>query len=133
MKLKRIRPTESREHVVAMIDIVFFLLVFFMLVGRMDATAPFEVTPPLSQLGDNLPAGGITISMSEDGAIALDGAEMSLKQLTHQLSQLVVSESKAVRVNADAQVRIRDYASLLAALDPLGFDVVSVIVTPPVQ
>ena len=46
MKLARPARAAHSETIVALIDVVFFLLVFFMLIGRMDATAPFDVLPP---------------------------------------------------------------------------------------
>ena len=73
MKLRRPPDRAQPETIVALIDVVFFLLVFFMLVGRMDANAPFEVTPPYAETGGDMPAGGATISVSESGALAFDG------------------------------------------------------------
>ena len=43
MKLSRPKRDQQSETIIALIDVVFFLLVFFMLIGRMDATAPFDV------------------------------------------------------------------------------------------
>ena len=47
------RPTDRRppETLVALVDVVFFLLVFALLAGRMDATAPFDVAPPIGAHG----------------------------------------------------------------------------------
>ena len=42
MKLARPTRAQHSETIIALIDVVFFLLVFFMLIGRMDATAPFD-------------------------------------------------------------------------------------------
>ena len=47
MNLRRPSRSAQGEPTTALIDVVFFLLVFFMLIGRMDATAPFDVAPPL--------------------------------------------------------------------------------------
>ena len=69
----RRRPERPQhETIVTLIDIVFFLLVFFMLIGRMDATSPFELSPPISGGGEALPQGGMTVSLAQDGRIALD-------------------------------------------------------------
>ena len=51
MKLSRPPARQPPETIVALIDVVFFLLVFFMLIGRMDATAPFDVSPPTAATG----------------------------------------------------------------------------------
>ena len=57
MKLTRPPARQAPETIIALIDVVFFLLVFFMLIGRMDATAPFDVTPPTATTGTDMPAG----------------------------------------------------------------------------
>ncbi|MFD2853819.1 ExbD/TolR family protein [Seohaeicola zhoushanensis] len=77
MKLTRRAPAQHGETIVALIDVVFFLLIFFMLIGRMDATAPFDVIPPVAASGSDMPAGGATLSIAADGALALDGAGSS--------------------------------------------------------
>lgn len=77
MKLTRHARDQQSETIIALIDVVFFLLVFFMLIGRMDATAPFNVTPPVAQSGRDMPAGGATVAVSESGVLALDGTEMT--------------------------------------------------------
>ena len=81
MKLRRSEPRVLPETIVALIDVVFFLLVFFMLVGRLDATAPFEVVPPLSHAGTDMPGGGTTATVAADGSLALDGREMAMRHV----------------------------------------------------
>ena len=72
MKLSRTPRRTPPETIIALIDVVFFLLIFFMLVGRMDATAPFDVLPPVAQTGVDMPGGGVTVSVASDGALALE-------------------------------------------------------------
>ena len=50
MRLTRTPRRTPPESIIPLIDVVFFLLVFFMLIGRMDATAPFDVTPAVCLL-----------------------------------------------------------------------------------
>ena len=58
MKLARRPRKVMPETVIPLIDVVFFLLIFFMLTGRMDATAPFDATPALARTGWDMPGGG---------------------------------------------------------------------------
>ena len=67
MKLTRPVRRAMPETIIALIDVVFFLLVFFMLIGRMDATSPFEVLPPITTTGTDMPAGGATVSIGPTG------------------------------------------------------------------
>ncbi len=62
------------ETIVALIDVVFFLLVFFILVGRMDATAPFDLIPPTAESPEAAAGGRADHLGRADGRLALDGA-----------------------------------------------------------
>ena len=89
MRLNRPVRRTPPETIIALIDVVFFLLVFFMLIGRMDATSPFEVLPATAQTGSDMPAGGATLSIGADGALALDGSEMDRARLLERLAALL--------------------------------------------
>jgi biopolymer transport protein ExbD len=118
VKLKRREKPPEHETIVALIDVVFFLLVFFMIVGRMDATAPFEVLPPVAVTGSDLPGGGFTLAVSDDGRLALDGA---------------IVDQAAVRINAAAGAPLRFVLPVVSALEAAGAKDVAIIVTPNLQ
>ncbi len=131
MKLRRPHRMAERETVVALIDVTFFLLVFFMLVGRLDATAPFAVKPPLGTTGTDLPAGGITLSLAPGGALALDGAPITHDALNVALkTRLAKSPDTLIRINADKETELRTVLSLITEFEDLGAKDVAIIVTP---
>lgn len=132
MKLRRAPDRSDPETIVPLIDVVFFLLVFFMLVGRLDATAPFEVTPPTAITGSDMPGGGRTISVSATGALALDGeahAEAALLALLEL--QIMADPDVFVRINAHAATEVRHVLPVLSQLEAMGARNVSLVVTPP--
>ena len=131
MKLKRTVRQPQSETIIALIDVVFFLLVFFMLIGRMDATAPFDVAPPQAQTGRDMPAGGITLAISKDGDLALDGTEISKTELTAALaSQLAQKPDLRLRINAHRNTDLRHVLPQVSQAEALGFLDVVLIVTP---
>ena len=131
MKLtRRAQPAQS-ETIVALIDVVFFLLVFFMLIGRMDATAPFDVQPPRAQTGADMPAGGATLSVAVDGRLALDGVELSADDLAPALTRLLARDaSLRLRINAHADAELRHVLPLIGSAEALGVPDVVLVVTP---
>ena len=134
MKLRRPPPKTERESVVALIDVTFFLLVFFMMVGRLDATAPFTVLPPNGQTGTELPGGGITVSVGTDGALAVDGAPIAAEALTLAVKSSLATNPKAlVRINADRATPLRIILSLVNKLEDAGAKDVAIIVSPEVK
>lgn len=131
MKLRRPALPAERETVVALIDVTFFLLIFFMLVGRLDATAPFMVKPPIGTTGKDLPAGGITLSVSPTGAMALDGTDITSDALANLLTErLTKNPATLIRINADQSTELRLILSLITRFEDLGAKDVALIVTP---
>ena len=131
MKLKRRSQPPPQETIVSLIDVIFFLLVFFMLVGRMDATAPFEVSPPVSTAGESLPKGGTTIAVAEDGSLALDGEAIERPDLLTSIANLLTQDpSLFVRINAHAEARLTNLLPLVTALEQAGVEDVVLVVTP---
>ena len=131
MKLQRRNKRPVPETIVALIDVVFFLLVFFMLVGRMDATSPFDVTPPNALLGSDMPGGGATLSVAADGRIALDGTEIADTELAARVRNLLAAQPDLlVRVNAHKDTSLRHVLPHVSALEALGVVDVVFVVTP---
>jgi biopolymer transport protein ExbD len=127
--LTRPPARQAPETIIALIDVVFFLLVFFMLIGRMDATAPFEVTPPLATTGSDMPAGGITLSVSAAGDMAVDGTPTTAP-LDILLDQIAQAPETLVRINAHHAAELRHILPLIAALEAAGAQDVALVVTP---
>lgn len=131
MKLSRPVQKQPPETIVALIDVVFFLLVFFMLIGRMDATAPFEVSPPTAQTGAGMPAGGITVSVSATGELAVDGESVSETDLNARLTARLADTSETlVRINAHRATELRHVLPLVSRIEALGAQDVVLVVTP---
>jgi len=132
MKLNRPSPAPHSETIVALIDVVFFLLVFFMLIGRMDATAPFEVMPPLAESGADMPAGGATLSIGASGELALDGAPLpGTAALDAALTRRLAEDpGLRLRVNAHRDAELRHVLPLVGAAEAMGVRDVVLVVTP---
>ena len=131
MKLERPPRRAQPETIIALIDVVFFLLVFFMLIGRMDATAPFAVAPPVAGHGTDMPGGGATVAVSVGGALALDGRTMDAESLTAALAdRIAAAPNLLVRINADGAAPLREVLPLAARIEALGAREVVLVVTP---
>lgn len=131
MKLLRPRSRARPEPIIALIDVVFFLLVFFMLIGRMDATAPFDVAPPVALAGADMPGGGSTVSIGTDGALALDGRTTDRAALLAGLAGRLADEpALLVRLNAHGGARLGALLPLAADIEALGARDIVLVVTP---
>ena len=127
MRLRRAPRRAPMETVIAMIDVVFFLLI-----GRMDATAPFEVVPPLGVTGSDLPGGGVMVALGTDGRLAVNGVEMAETAALELLAEMAQADGAAlpVRLNAHHAAALGTVLPLLARLEDLGLRDVGLVVTP---
>lgn len=131
MKLRRPPARPQGETIVALIDVVFFLLVFFILVGRMDATAPFSLIPPTGTTGRDLPAGGVTVAVDTEGRYAIDNRILTRKEVLALASErLAATPDLTFRVNADRAAALRHVLPLISDLETAGARDVVLIVTP---
>jgi biopolymer transport protein ExbD len=105
--------------------------VFFMLIGRMDATAPFEVDPPIAETGTDMPAGGATASISETGDLALDGTGVSRGELDAALTAMLEQNPDLrLRLNAHRNAELRYVLPLVGSAEAMGIRDVVLVVTP---
>jgi biopolymer transport protein TolR len=130
MKLRRAPPRQTPETIIGLIDVVFFLLVFFMLIGRMDATAPFDVTPAIANTGADLPTGGATLAIGAAGQLALDGTAIDQPELMPAIAKLLAdSPDILIRVNAHRDAELRRVLPLVAHIEAAGARDIVLIVT----
>lgn len=131
MRLNRPLRRTAPETIIALIDVVFFLLVFFMLIGRMDATAPFEVLPAQALTGSDMPAGGATLAIATDGRLALDGDATERDAALARLQQRLAEDpALRIRINAHRDTRLQEVLPLVARIEALGARDVMLVVTP---
>ena len=104
MKLNQPARRPLPETVTPLINVVFLLLIFFMMAGRPTAgDARFEVTPPRAASGTAAEAAPITIAVTADGRIAVGGEPVDLAHLPSAVAAAKSEDVSRVRVRADAQ------------------------------
>lgn len=131
MKLARRPRRAAPETIVPLIDVVFFLLVFFMLIGRMDATAPFEVSPAVSSTGTDMPGGGMTLAIAADGALALDGRAVTAADAVAGIEQALMRRTETmIRVNAHRDAPLSEVLPTIARIEAAGARDIVLVVTP---
>ena len=98
---KRIRK-KRLPNLVPLINIVFLLLIFFMLSGTLSKKDLFEVDPPLSYTGSNAESPEITILIRDDNKISLDDKIIPLNNLEAYLTSLLKNKNiEEVLIKAD--------------------------------
>ena len=122
----RIETTPRRpaaENIVPMINVVFLLLIFFLMTAQIAPPEPIEVTPPTAELEEPGDA-ELMLYVGPDGAIAFQDARGGAA-----VSRL--AEGAALSIRADAAVEATAVAALLARLAEAGFAEVTLVTAVP--
>lgn len=109
-------PRRARgENIVPMINVVFLLLIFFLMTAQIVPPAPFDITPPHSSAA-NPAAEPETLYLSATGALAYEGAlgEDALAAIAARDS------TTPLALRADASLSADTLAALLPKLAAAG-------------
>ena len=131
-RLTRARlPEDTDARILPLINIVFLLLVFFMVAGRLSASDPFEVAPPEAASAGPAQLDGVEILLGPSGDLALDGQEMDRATLLARLERrLRRHPDLALRLRADREGPARSVVALMQDLRGLGAREVTLITLP---
>lgn len=101
------KPKKSvDDNMIPMINIVFLLLIFFMIAGQIQARGNSQVKLPVSTLGIKAEPGELRLELDQSNQLTLNGQVLDLEELDHRLD--VVGAS-------DARILLRADKSLTAA------------------
>jgi biopolymer transport protein ExbD len=125
LETERTRPRRRRALELAitpLIDIVFLLLIFFMLTSRFVMQEGIEVQLPMTEKTHTVPSEGVkVIYVRSDGSLVFEGAKWTLSGFGNYLSgpgkALVTSPFE---VRSDRQASIQSIVSLLETLRERG-------------
>ncbi len=104
-----------------LINIVFLLLIFFMLAGQVRQEPAPEVRPPQIAKQPPLSAPRLTLAVTADGALSLDGEPLDPAQLAARLATPLAAEPPpTLALKADRQLPLGQLTPLLQQLRRLG-------------
>lgn len=131
MNLRPHRRQPVDINLAPLIDVVFLLLIFFMVAGRLTAGDPFEVAPARSARAGATGDGGAEILLGRGGQLALDGAAMTRAALLPALAaRLEAAPGLPVRLRADAAAPAATLVALTRDLRRAGAGEISLVTLP---
>ena len=108
---------DSEENVLPLINIVFLLLIFFLLAGTIAIPDLFVVEPPSSESELESSASEITLLITSDGKFAIQGEEIKFEQIKSFASKIVSeNEHQPFKLKVDELV---DSGTVIKALEVL--------------
>ena len=125
------KPTND-DNLIPLINIVFLMLIFFMVAGHIQAGDLFPVTPPASSSDAGLTPERLEILLAADGRMAVEGQGMEEAQLTQWLAErlsetAVPLQQSVIAIKADSAVTARQLDDTLDILRNAGAQKVTLL------
>lgn len=118
MRLKHEKKEYHFETLLPLVNIVFLLLIFFLLAGSFQTPAPFEVSSPDASTAAEEERELATFFLSADGQYGYENTTISKQELLALAAQLEpIKGKKAIRLKADAAT---EAAAVIVLLDQLA-------------
>ena len=114
-----------QEPMLPLINIVFLLLIFFMIAGSLQKLGPFDVNPPASQTAESQPEDTIVLWFGKAGEVGIDDQKGTLENLSSFLPVDYIG--RPVEIRADRETDGVKVVGLLKRLQKLGIDKVQLM------
>ena len=117
MQFRRSVSPEVQINIAPLVDVVFLLVIFFAVSTTFLESAGLELTLPNSSSSADVPPSQVSVVVTADGLLYLDGEQVDEQGLAEQLRErLAAMEQKLVVLKADTEtphgkvVRVMDLA-----------------------
>ena len=114
MAIKRNRRFHAEVHASSMSDIMFFLLLFFLIISTLANPNVIRMNLPKSKTNEKTNKQLITISVTEEKKFYIDKQETSFENLEKELlSQLDPAKEQTVVVRIPFNMQVQDLVDVL--------------------
>ena len=122
---RHVSPSRDRrpENVIPMINIVFLLLLYFMVAGNLYID--LEVTPPISAASTVAPTNVLQIEITAAGQVQYRGRSIAIAQI--ELDFKNDFKDQVIRLSADAQTDVVLVAQAIASLSTVGVKQITLV------
>ena len=130
MKLKRRQRALPQLNLSPLIDVIFILLIFVVLVARFVDEERMDVTLPSAAAGRPAEVDALMLTVTASGQVFVEGQEVDELALEDALDEAVRRYRRAVLV-ADQDTELQAAVDVLSAAKLAGFEAVAVATRPP--
>ncbi|HET8729197.1 MAG TPA: biopolymer transporter ExbD [Alphaproteobacteria bacterium] len=115
------RPRDFEDSILPLINVIFLLLIFFMLAGTFAVPDALTVEPPRSVSETAAGTGPLVVLVTADGRVALDGEIVDSGTLDALLAARL-DDGVELQVKADGAAPARHVLPVLEAAQRAGAD-----------
>ncbi len=110
------------DKIIPMINVIFLLLIFFLIAGSLTELERDGVRPPRSETAPVSGGSDQEWLLRADGTIIVDGRQFTLEQFRSWLSEPGVTVPRSQQVRADANAPARELLPLMQLLRERGVE-----------
>ena len=116
----------SDDNLIPLINIVFLLLVFFMVAGQISSITDPGIEAPMSESQKPVEAAELELVMKADGSLILGGQPLVLDGLQPAVQDAIVTASEVrVALKADRSVKASDLDPVLTVFREQGVSTIT--------
>jgi biopolymer transport protein ExbD len=132
MRVPRQAPSKARIEIIPMIDVIFFLLVFFMISTlSMTVNRGLPVNLPTAATSQKEVGESMALTLTQDGELFLNREPIALQDLGQRVKAALATNAQLmVIINADGQARHSSVVELLDELRGAGVSRLAIAVKP---
>ena len=132
MQLRRgTKRRNDDDSILPLINVVFLLLIFFMLAGKLSAGDPFRIDPPASVSDAQVAAEYMEILIGADGRLALDDALVDEAGLSTGVKRRLGQGGEVrVHLKADGAAAALQVVGIMELLRDAGVEKLQLLTVP---
>lgn len=132
MRIDDPKPAAEFENILPLVNIVFLLLIFFMLAGAFSSPDLLRVEPPTAEHAETEKRRDIVLLLDRQGRLALDGMVVTEEMLQVEIARhrAEQGETLALKLKADGEVDSKRLIELLEILQQSGLEKIRLLTQP---
>ncbi len=132
MRIPEEKKSASHENILPLVNVVFLLLIFFMLSGAFSKPDLYKIDELVSQSESPADRKILTVQMNADGLLAIEKRELSKEELTSLIKEKVKDDKKLkVQLKADSNVPAVELLDLMDMLGETGLENIHLLTLAP--
>ncbi|MCC6221857.1 MAG: biopolymer transporter ExbD [Deltaproteobacteria bacterium] len=116
-----------------LIDVVFLLLIFFMLTSTMVVPEAIELNLPASESATQSESTAVVISVSQSGELLLNDKKTNLDSLQNEVKTLLSNSTKEITLKSDSKVDIQKIVEVMDKIRLAGGTNIALATVPSDQ
>lgn len=130
MKIEEHRSKHVFENMLPLVNVVFLLLIFFMVAGAFNKPELFNIDAPKAQSELAAERKILTILMNQDGQLAVNDLQISKEALTETVQQFITTNKHTkVQLKADANSKAVIIVELMELLNSTDLQAIHLLTT----